>query len=456
MKRMSIRSASVLLTASIVMGFLSQCNSGNEGVYLRLRNHADGIKVINTHEHQRLPEAYGDYDFGFYHLMAASYLSADVTSAGADAGNWELIDSLGTDELWDVYGEALDHSRGTSYYSHFVRGFRKLYGFNDLYFTRENISSLSKAIEENYGDYGSWFGKAFNKSGFEIMFVDQFWKPFNTELDNRYFALVFQVGPLITEAGRKPENGDQLKSVYRLAAEAGHEIATIDDYLAFCDTLFRRNIRSGAVCIKNAQAYERSLYYEDVPYEEALALYSRPSASLTTQEIKKLEDYTFHWLIRQATGYDLPVQIHTGYLAGNGNVLENGDPLKLNNLFLKYPQAKFDIFHGAFPWTDEFTALGKMFPNVYLNLVWLPQISREKAVSTLDVMLDCVPYNKILWGGDCGLIEESAGSLEFGKDVVCEVLAGRIKRGLLTEEAALDIVEGIFRSNAIRLFRLSI
>ena len=76
--------------------------------------------------------------------MAASYLSADITSSGADAGNWELIDSLGTDQLWEVYGEALDHSRGTSYYSHFVRGFRKLYGFNDLYFTRENISLLSK------------------------------------------------------------------------------------------------------------------------------------------------------------------------------------------------------------------------------------------------------------------------------------------------------------------------
>ena len=90
-----------MLTASIVIGCLYQCKSDNDGVYTRLRNHADGIKVINTHEHQRLPEAYGDYDFGFYHLMAASYLSADVTSAGADAGNWELIEDLpGPDERY--------------------------------------------------------------------------------------------------------------------------------------------------------------------------------------------------------------------------------------------------------------------------------------------------------------------------------------------------------------------
>ena len=95
-----------------------------------------------------------------------------------------------------------------------------------------------------------------------------------------------------------------------------------------------------------------------------------------------------------------------------------------------------------------------MFPNVYLNLVWLPQISREKAVSTLGTMLDCVPYNKILWGGDCHLIEESAGSLDYALDVVSEVLAERVCRGLLNEERALNILDGIFRENARALFKL--
>lgn len=141
-------------------------------------------------------------------------------------------------------------------------------------------------------------------------------------------------------------------------------------------------------------------------------------------------------------------------LAGNGNTLDNGKPVKLNNLFLQYPQAKFILFHGGFPWTVEYAALGKMFPNVYLDLVWLPQISREEAVNVLDVMFDCVPYNKFFWGGDCGLIEESVGSLEFAKDVVSEVFAKRVARGLLTEDPALEIVDRIFRENAIEVFKL--
>jgi predicted TIM-barrel fold metal-dependent hydrolase len=162
----------------------------------------------------------------------------------------------------------------------------------------------------------------------------------------------------------------------------------------------------------------------------------------------------FHWIIQKSIHYDLPIQIHTGYLAGNGNNLENGKPVKLNNLFLKYPEARFVLFHGGYPWTGEYAALGKMFPNVYLDIVWLPQISREKAVLALDEMLDCVPYNKFFWGGDCAFIEESVGSLEYGKEVLAEVLASRIERGLLTDDVAFDIVKKVLRENAVEVFNL--
>lgn len=434
--------------------FMNQCSTDETATYNRIRDHADGIKVVNTHEHQHWPEEYGDYRFGFYHLIAASYLAADISSAGTNGYDWKLLDSLSLDELWDVYGKALDYTRSTTYYSQFVNGFRKLYDFRDLYFTRDNIAKLSAAIANNYKDYKLWFNEAFNMAGYELMFLDQYWKPFNTRIDNKHFALVFHINPLISESSRKPGKDAVLKSIYKEADSAGFKINNLEDYLGFCDHLFKRNIENKAVCIKNSQAYSRTLYYEDVPYDEAKVLFEKPSSDLTPAEAKKIEDFMFHWIIQQAVKYDLPIQIHTGYLAGNGNVLDNGQPIKLNNLFLKYPEAKFDLFHGGFPWTDEFAALGKMFPNVYLNIVWLPQISREKAVSTLEVMLDCVPYNKFLWGGDCGLIEESTGSLEFGKDVVSEVLAKRVATGLMTEEAAFGIVERIFRKNAIEVFKL--
>ena len=65
-----------------------------------------------------------------------------------------------------------------------------------------------------------------------------------------------------------------------------------------------------------------------------------------------------------------------------------------------------------------------------------------------------VPYNKIFWGGDCSTIEETAGSLESGKEVVARVLAARVERGAMSEETARDVALKIFRENAVRLFKL--
>ncbi len=438
----------------VVLLMFTQCSLNDRSVYNRIRAYADQVSVIDAHEHQHWPEEYGNHQFSFYHLIAASYLAADISTAGANGYDWNLMDSLSLDELWDIYGKALDYTRATSYYSHFVKGFQKLYDFNDLYFTKDNIATLSGQITENYKDYGAWFDKAFHKAGFELMFVDQYWKPFNTELDERYFALVFHINPLVSGSSRKPEKGAEPESIYKEAENEGFEINSLDDYLEFCDYLFKKNIKNKAVCLKNSQAYSRTLYYENVSYEEARVLYEKSSSRLTPAEAKKIEDFLFHWIIDKSIEYDLPIQIHTGYLAGNGNMLENGKPVKLNNLFLQYPEAKFVLFHGGYPWTGEYAALGKMFRNVYLDIVWLPQISREEAVHALDEMFDGVPYNKFFWGGDCGLIEESTGSLEIGKDVVAEVLSKRVKRGLLTEEVALDMVDKIFRENAIRVFKL--
>lgn len=438
----------------VFLVLLNQCSLDNTSVYNRIREYADQIRVINTHEHQHLPEEYGDHQFTFYNLLAASYLSADVISAGANGFDWDVMDTLDLDMLWEMYGQALDYTRGTSYYSHFVKGFQKLYGFNDLYFTKENLTTLSAQIEENYKDYASWFDRAFNRAGFELMFVDQYWKPFNVELDDRYFALVFHINPLVSSSSLKSENDAEPGTIYKEAEDEGFIINSLDDYLEFCDYLFQKNIENHTVCLKNSQAYSRTLFYEKIPYEEARDLYNKPSSRLTPAEAKKIEDFIFHWIIEKSIQYDLPIQIHTGYLAGNGNVLENGKPVKLNNLFLQYPEAEFILFHGGYPWTGEYAAFGKMFRNVYLDIVWLPQITREEAIHALDEMFDCVPYNKFFWGGDCGLIEESTGSLVYGKDVVAEVLSKRVARGLLTEEVAFDILDKIFRENAIEVFQL--
>jgi hypothetical protein len=413
--------------------------------------------VVNTHEHQRKAPNYEESDYNFYTILANSYLNADLVSAGATEFKADIIKQGNLDELWDMYGRYLDFSRNTSYYSHFLAGIRALYDFDEPYFTKSGIARLSAQIAENYSNRENWYEESVEKARFDIMFLDQYWDNFNFDIDRRYFALVFNINSLvrlISERSTMPPDLGNLTDPYELAEKEGFAIKALDDYLDFADHIVRKALEHGSVCLKNTLAYRRTIDFENVPYEKAKELFEKPSNTLSEAEKKNLQDFMFHWIIKKSIEVDLPIQIHTGYLAGNANTLENGRPTKLNHLFLTYPKARFVLFHGGYPWMGEFSALGKMFPNVYLDLVWLPQISREAAAIALDEMLDCVPYNKLFWGGDCELIEESIGSLEFGKAVVAQVLAARVERGLMTEEVARDVALRIFRENAVDFFKL--
>ena len=442
----------------ILIGIALNCARAKDSTYMELRNYVDTIRVIDTHEHQRWPVEFENQEYNFFTLLSYSYLKADLVSAGAPQLDKQLINQGQIEKLWEAQGPYLNFTRNTTYYSHFLRGFEVHYGFSDPYFTEDNVIALSNQIAENYKNRNAWYATAFQNAGFELMLVDQYWNVLNMDLDEKYFALVMNVNPFLYGIVQSHEpfkqEGTGRGTIMELSEEEGISLMTLDDYLSYADKIFKRFLEHDTVCLKNSAAYSRTLYYEDIPLDKAKSLYDLPIAKRSQADNKMLMDFMFHWLIKKSIEYDLPVQIHTGYLAGNGNTLENSYPLRLNNLFLKYPKAKFILFHGGYPWTGEYAAMGKMFPNVYLDIVWLPQISREEAVSAFDEMLDTVPYNKFFWGGDCHFIEESTGSLEFGKDVVTQVLAARIKRGLMTQDTALDILNKIFRENAVRVFKL--
>jgi predicted TIM-barrel fold metal-dependent hydrolase len=452
------RSRASWWTALLLCLLFAGCRGAEDGAFEILRGQLDRIRVIDAHEHQRWPAEFEGQEYNFYTLLSYSYMQADMVSAGGPRLEPEAVNRGDLAALWDMHGPYLDACRNTTYYSHFLAGFRLLYGYEEPHFSREGIARLSEEIRANYSRRDSWFEDAFRRAGFEIMFVDQYWDALNDVLDTRYFALVLNVNPLISGIAERSrlllQEAPARGNVYRWAEQQGLSIRTLEEYLAAAEAVFERFQDQGVVCLKNSSAYWRSLAYEDVASERAQELFGRPEAELTPDEKKELQDFMFHWIIQKAVELDLPIQIHTGYLAGNGNVLENSHPLLLNNLFLKYRKARFVLFHGGYPWTGEYAAMGKMFPNVFLDIVWLPQISREAAVRSLDEMLDTVPSNKFFWGGDCHFIEESAGSLAFGKDVVARVLAARVRRGLMTEETALEVARGIFRDNAIRVFKL--
>jgi predicted TIM-barrel fold metal-dependent hydrolase len=163
----------------------------------------------------------------------------------------------------------------------------------------------------------------------------------------------------------------------------------------------------------------------------------------------------FHQIVRAAVEREVPIQIHTGLQEGNGNILENSNPLLLTNLCLEYPQAKFDLFHGGYPFMGEALALAKNFSNVFLDLCWLYIISPSAGARMLHEAIETIPANKIFaFGGDFIIPEGSYGHSVMARRAVSRVLTEKVEDGYLTEDEAVALAQGMLRDNPATLYRL--
>jgi len=253
-----------VLIIIIFAGLSNSCTNttNTTSTHNRLKDYIDTIKVINTHEHQRWFPQYNGHNINFYTLLNHSYLQADLVSAGTTRFDTDSINEGDLDALWETYGRSLDFSRNTSYYSHFLKGFNILYGYNIPYFTKEGIRSLSEQITNNYKNRDTWYAEAFEKAGFETMFVDQYWAPFNVELDPQYFTLVFNINNLVSATTQRTmkyrEEAPLSVNLYKLADHEEYTITSLDDYLAFAKHIFKNFLDHKVVCLKNSMAYGRT------------------------------------------------------------------------------------------------------------------------------------------------------------------------------------------------------
>jgi len=151
--------------------------------------------------------------------------------------------------------------------------------------------------------------------------------------------------------------------------------------------------------------------------------------------------------------HKLPFHFHTGLQAGGYNVITNANPTHLTNLFMKFPDVRFILFHGGYPYIQEAGIMAQYFPNVYVNGCWLPQISPVAYKRALNEWLEILPSNKIFaWGGDNWIIDESYASLMLAKDLVSEVLTVKVTSGYFSKKTALSVAEKIMGKNAIEIY----
>ena len=167
------------------------------------------------------------------------------------------------------------------------------------------------------------------------------------------------------------------------------------------------------------------------------------------EAVRKFQDYVFDTLCTIAAELKMPFQIHTGL-----GLLIGTNPMRLQSLIARHPDTTFVLMHGGYPWLDDLCGLVHAYPNVIVDLCWLPLISPSAGRRFLHELLEVCNGDKIVWGCDTWTSEESWGALLSLADVLAPVLSEKIETGYFTVQNALSLTEGIMGKNARFWFNL--
>ena len=432
--------------------------------YPELKKHVDSIKIIDTHEHLPSEEERISKQVDVLSQFFLHYTSSDLISAGMPREALLMIrdPSLPLEDRWLVFEPWWEKIRNTGYSRCMEIAARDLYGVSGIH--RNTYKELSKKIaEHNKPGLYHWVLK--EKSGIEISILDSITG--NYDVDRDFFAPVLRVGDFVNLTNRH--------DLETYAKQYGAQIHSFDDLVKLVKSLFI--FLSGKIVgIKIASAYRRPLFFEKRSFAEAEESFNKlfktrtftrviidPVKNYTKivpdspgiQELVPMQDYLVHLAINEAMKRGLPIQIHTGLHEGNENILSNSDPMHLVNLFMEYHDAKFDIFHGSWPYCGTLGALAKNFQNVYVDMSWMHIISPARSRTALAEWLDEVPVNKILgFGGDYLAVEGAYGHSVIARDNIARVLAEKVDQGDYSLDQAKTYASWILRENPKRLFNL--
>lgn len=425
--------------------------------WVELREALDNIPLVDTHEHFLPPDYLTEGGRVLFMVLRNSYVAADCISAGMERDWWRPcsvvygVPSLEKPEefpqqRWDELQPYLDRVRHTSYYRCLLGGLRALYGFEGE-LRPNNWEEVSSRIRRAH-EQSDWFDAVLRRAGIRLALWDPYFAVDLPDLWSRFLVPVFRVDDFLGHPRVHPES---VQPATEIARKWGIEVESLEDLLKAIDEGFTRYMETGGVATKMGIAYYRSLLFGEVSRAPAEAAFTELMSDSSDEARLTLGNFVVRHLIRRSIECGFPIQIHTGMNYGQ---LEHARPTKLVVLFQEFPQARFVLFHGSYPYADEAGLLAKTFPNVYLDLCWLPLLSMKVAAEVLERWVELVPQSKIMWGGDACTVEECYGAVLAFKEVLARALGKKVEEGYLEKGEALDLASRIMHLNATELFGL--
>lgn len=420
-----------------------------------LRDYLDTIPVIDCHDHtQHVRPNYPDA----VHALFNNYIVDELTSATSEKTVERILNtSLALEERWPLLEKAWQRTCYTGYAKPVKRVLKHFYGQDSL--SLDALMHVQNHLLNLQDD--DVFQSILDQANIVIRLEDIcFFEPGEIRflLDGTY-----KVPPRSLPVISLPwfHQINSYETVQTLTSNTGRVVTSLDEYLQTCREIFEGYKRIGAAAFKDQSAYKRTLRYENPCRADAEKIFNwfmedpRRIAAYP-DGVRPLDDYLFHEFMRMARDMNLPVQIHTGHMAGIRNDITKANAIEFTSVLELHREVRFDLFHVNWPYSGELLFLAKNYPNVSVNFCWTHIIDPVYCRNLIKQMVSCIPHAKVhAFGADfAGNAEFAWAHAEIAKDNIALALAEMIETDDINPDDARHIARAWFYENPKEFYRL--
>lgn len=433
----------------------------NARIYDDMFDYIQTLPLVDCHDHTSVagPELKDPL-----HALIDGYFLTDINSVSSDKEAEHLLDTnIPWEQRWPTFDRVWRLAKNTGYGMVLKKVLKEFYGIHEVTF--EALMSMEgrllKLEEETV------FDEILEKANIKLRIADTWDDP---QQPGRSVQEAVLDGSLklpprakITIPLRDYHDVFSYESVQFRMSPLKRHVTSLDEYLEGCFDIFTAFKNFGAVAFKDQTPYRRAINYENPTKAEAekvfnLLMNHPRDAALFSGAMKVLDDYLFHALLRLAKEIDLPVQLHTGLLAGTRQDVSKANAIQLAPVLELHRDVRFDLFHANWPYGGEWLFLGKNYPNVYLNFCWANIIDPIGVQRLYQQAISSVPMGKIfLFGSDFGGFADHAWAhAQIAKENLAIALTNMIEIDHLTANEAKEIAVHWCYENPRRFFNLDL
>ena len=410
-------------------------------IELELLSRLKSIPVVDAHEHlpceAKYLEGYGDV----FSLILGAYVGQDIASSGVKESDRDIFNDRDRplDQRWRAFEPYWQLVRHGSYARTAILTARDYYDVEGI-----DANSIHVLDERIWANRTAGIYKRVNDSCNIKMTISQ---SGSTDTDLGFRSIM----PILDGVGYiHHRNPEAIKA--KCAAMNMPVVKDIDGMTALWSHLIASWHDAGVVGVKIQSKYIEEPN-KDLAQQELLKMLAGDKPDPNQMYFNHLDNLIIQHSIEQATKHDMVVAAHSGVWRDYRAL----DPKHMLVLAVRYPQARFDLYHLGMPDIRDSIMVAKTNPNVNLNLCWAHSLSQMQTRAAVEEILDQVPISKVIaFGGDyCNMIENVVGHLRQAKENFANAFACRIARAWMTIDDAQNIITQWFWNNPMNYYNIT-